>query len=195
MYLLNTRCLLFVLLLASCSTIPSFPGTPDTAPQTKEGIPLPANPTGGTGEGSGDTGCFFNWARQPLPAISTQFRQALRKIDERAEGYAEAYGEDCLDKQGQVQYFVAMESDFYITFNLESLDDRDLLGAYLGQVITLISESYPPERTPGPQPGTIRVTFESSGESVNLWFTLPEAQKALDESQDGETLFESLHKD
>jgi hypothetical protein len=138
-----------------------------------------------------DTGCGFVWAREPLADLSNEFDAALREVLPEASGYAEAYGENCLNNQGEVVRFLAMETDFYVTLKIENLEDKQALGELIEQVLSVVAE-FPPEETPGPQPGYVGITFETPGEELRLWFTQVDAETALENGLRGEELFNAL---
>ena len=84
-----------------------------------------------------------------------------------------------------------METDFYITLQVENLEDRRALGESVEQVMEVLVD-FPSDRIPGPQPGYIGITFESPGDSLRLWFMRTEAESALEEGLRGVELFNTL---
>ena len=135
--------------------------------------------------------CYFNWTREVLPELSKEFETALKGIHPQAKGYAEAYGEDCINQDGDVVYFVAMETDFYVTFQVEDLEDKQALGNLAKQVLGVLT-NFPVEETPGPQPGYVGITFETPDEALRLWFTQIEAESAIENGVGGKELFDTL---
>jgi len=135
--------------------------------------------------------CAFVWANDSLPELSEAFDKALKEIQTQAEGYAKAYGENCVTEQGEVVRFLAMETDFYITLKVESLENKQALGELSEQVMAVLAE-FPTDETPGPQPGYIGITFEAPGDSLRIWFTRTNAKIALENGLQGEELFNAL---
>ena len=137
------------------------------------------------------TECSYVWAREPLPDLSEEFRAALTAVQPRADGHAEAYGENCLNDKGEVVRFSAMETDFYVVLKVNDLEDKAMLGDMIKQVLSVVA-NFPKENTPGPQSGFVGITFESSAAQLRLWFTQVDAQAALDNGLRGEELFNAL---
>ena len=138
-----------------------------------------------------NTECGYAWAREPLADLSKEFESALKEIQPQANGYAEAYGENCINNNGEAVRFLAMETDFYVTLKVQDLGNEHALGELIEQVLAVVSE-FPPEDTPGPQPGSVGVTFKASGGELRLWFTQVEAKIAIDKGLSGKELFNAL---
>jgi len=137
------------------------------------------------------TECSFVWARESLPDLSKDFKEALKDVQSQANGYAEAYGENCMDSQGNVVRFLAMETDFYVTLEVKDLQDRQALGELIEQVLD-VAAKFPVEDTPGPQPGYVGITFEAPGDELHLWFTQSDAETAIENGLHGGELFDAL---
>ena len=135
--------------------------------------------------------CAYVWARESLPDLSKGFKEALQKIQPQADGYAEAYGENCIDSQGNVVRFLALETDFYVTLKVIDLEAKQALGEWIEQVLVVVAK-FPVEDTPGPQPGYVGITFETPGDELRLWFTQMDAETALENGLQGEELFNAL---
>jgi hypothetical protein len=140
---------------------------------------------------STDSACYFNWAKKALPELSKKFEEALKDVSLQADGYAEAYGENCINQDNEVVYFAAMETDFYITLNVEDLEDKQVLGDLIEEVFTVM-EKFPAEETPGPQPGYVGITFEASDDSIYIWVMRTEVESALENGLQGAELINSL---
>ena len=152
----------------------------------------PSNPVTETlSQDYDSTECGFVWAREPLADLSGNFKKALKDIQPQANGYAEAYGENCIDNQGEVVRFLAMETDFHVTLRVKDLNDKQALGDLIEQVLGVVSK-FPVEQTPGSQPGYVGITFEAPGDNMRLWFTQLEAQAAIEAGLGGEELFNIL---
>ena len=135
--------------------------------------------------------CAYMWARKSLPDLSKDFEEALKEMQPQADGYAEAYGENCMDNQGNVVNFLAMETDFYVTLEVKNLEDKQALGELIEQVLAAVAK-FPAEDTPGPQPGYVGITFKAPGDELRLWFTQMDAQTALENGLQGEELLNAL---
>jgi len=138
-------------------------------------------------------GCGWQWNEQSQPELSTQFLEDLEQRGlqpQSAQVYA--YGEDCLDPLTlEVLYFAAMETDFRISLRVSSVEDRDELGRQL-HILLQILQAYPPESTPGPQPGRVDVTFLDGSAQTSLHFKLLESLEAAKPDLTNTALFERL---
>lgn len=170
--------LLLGLLLAGCS-LPSLPQVTPTADVPPTVTPPPQS-------------CGWQWASQPLPELSAQVEQAMQAaVQPQAQAYAQAYGENCRQADGSVAYFATLETDFYVTLEVEDLSNADALGVLLEQVLTVL-DGFPPQATPGPQSGYARVTFQAGGEQRTLWFPLSLADQKRREGLHGADLLRAL---
>jgi hypothetical protein len=180
--------ILLLFLLSACNL--TRPGQPapglTVVPDT---VPIPGTNT--PPEENTSTECGFTWAREPLADLSKEFDETLKVLLPQASGYAEAYGENCLNTKGEVVRFLAMETDFYVTLEVKDLEDKRVLGELIEQVLGVVSE-FPVEETPGSQSGYVGITFEAPGDELRLWFTQLEAQAAIDSGLRGEELFNIL---
>ena len=96
-----------------------------------------------------------------------------------------------MTETGEVARFLAMETDFHITLNVEDLDDQQTLGRLVKVVMTVLAE-FPIEDTPGPQPGYVGLTFETTNDSLRLWVMRTDIEAALENGLQGEELFIAL---
>lgn len=106
------------------------------------------------------TGCYYVWATRPLPDLSQEIDTALQKMDPAVTGSAYAFGEDCVYADGHAD-FGAMETDYRVTVQVDTLKDLDLLGNWIRRVVPVI-EGMPPADVPGPQPGRVEFIFEKN---------------------------------
>jgi hypothetical protein len=174
--------LLLVILLAACN-LPAF--TPMLRPTTVTDTPDTE---------TGYTECYWNWASQPLPDLSAEVQSALEAVGLRGvTASAEAYGENCIIGTGEVDHFATMETDFRIRMEVHDLADIATLGDLLEQILVVL-DAFPPEATPGPQPGYIGVRFVHETEDINLWFTVMYGDSARAQGLHGANLFTELHK-
>ncbi|HUH98743.1 MAG TPA: hypothetical protein VLZ89_15365 [Anaerolineales bacterium] len=110
--------------------------------------------------------CAFVEATQDLPAVTAQFDQALKQLQPGASGRAEAYGENCVSAAGPAT-FSAMETDFYITAQVNDLNDQTELGGWIVNAMNII-ESLPPGLLSGPQEGFAEFTFKTESDQKVL---------------------------
>lgn len=179
---------LILLLAALACNLPtrSLPAAPETA------SPLPALPALPDTSTPTIGPCGFNWARESLPDVSEKLVGLLKEAQLPVESaVAEAYGENCIYEDGSVAYFAAMETDYSITLNVPTLDDKAALGELLGKVLTTL-QALPVGSTPGPNPGYIGVTFQAGEQSERLWFERRRAEEALQQGLTGEQLYKTL---
>lgn len=140
----------------------------------------------------GYTQCAWIWATQALPDLSAEVQSALQAAGlTGVTSSAEAYGEDCITASGEVDHFAAMETDFRITVQAASLNDREALGTTLEQILVVL-DAFPPESTPGPQSGYVGVTFQAGSDELRLWFTINEGKSALALGLRGASLLDKI---
>lgn len=171
-----------MVLLSACNLPGSEQSIPDVSPATETDE---SGPDYETGE------CAFMWAKNPLPELSKDFDQLLKESLPNAEGYAEAYGENCITETGEVSHFLAMETDYHVTFEVDNLNDEQILGELVEAVIEVLAE-FPTEDTPGPKPGYVDLTFEAPNDSLHLWLMRSDIETALENGMQGEELFTDL---
>jgi hypothetical protein len=188
-FILKTTGILIISLLSACN----FPGVrvPLLSPSSETTVEAETQQTVEPTQNYESTACGFMWASNPLPELSDDFNKALRKVQPQASGYAEAYGENCIDNEGKIVRFLTKETDFHVTLNVNNLEDKQTLGELIEQVVAVVAK-YPPEDTPGPQPGYVGITFEAPTDELHLWFTQMDAETALKSGLKGETLFNAL---
>ena len=136
--------------------------------------------------------CGFQWATQPLTDLTRDVELALKDAGlSNFNARAEAYGENCIDENGEVVYFATMETDFHITLKAKDLNDTDELGQLLDTALSVL-DNFPPDETPGPQAGYIGITFEAQNDSMRLWFALTKVDSLLQQGLSGEELLNAL---
>lgn len=119
-------------------------------------------------------GCGWQWATQYLGPLSTQVQLALENAGISVVSvHAQVFGENCLSSENEILYFAPMETDFEISVTVEDLSDTNSLGNLL-EAILVVLDSFPPEETPGPQPGLIGIEFINGSE--HLWIRLTVAE-------------------
>ena len=134
-----------------------------------------------------DSNCAFSWAYQDLPdaarALQTAFDDAgvtsIRAIR------AEAYGENCIKADGQVSYFGAMTSDFYLAATVKNLDDAD----EVGQLITTAYNTITSLKIKLPAgPGYLDIIFSAGGQSKRFRTMFYQLKPLIDAGQGGAEL-------
>ncbi len=178
---------ILLLIAAACTAAPSPVST---------GITLQAVETDTATPGNQDLQpCAYMWASQQLPDINTQLQDAFAAAGLKGvTGWVEAYGENCVDTQtNKVISFSAMETDFHIQVETTDLKDLHTLGALVEQVL-IVLDQFPPEKTPGPQPGYIGVQFTAGQDSLNLWFSVTKGISGRQQGLDGADLLNYLLK-
>ena len=186
-FILKATGILIISLLSACN----FPGTGVSAPPSETTVEAGVQQTVEPTQDYESTDCGFMWASNPLPELSGDFDKALKQVQPQASGYAEAYGENCIDNEGNVVRFLTMETDFHITLKVNDLEDKQVLGKLIEQVLAVVA-TYPPEETPGPQPGYVGITFEAPTDKIRLWFIQKDGESAIKNGLQGAELFNTL---
>ncbi len=156
--------------------------------------PISATPTETLADPANPPQCAYVWARQALPELSAQVQQAFDEAGmSGVTAHAGAYGENCVDAQGNVVYFATLETDFYVTLKVADLTDTENLGNILEDVL-IVLDGYPPDETPGPQPGYIAIAFQAGEDLLNLWFSVTAGEDARKHGLRGSALFDALYR-
>ena len=80
--------------------------------------------------------------------------EKLKNADPRVKSArAEAYGENCIAEDGSLVRFAARETDFYVTFKVENLQDEAALAGFLGWALWEALEGRQPPPQPERKPG------------------------------------------
>ena len=180
--------ILTIFLFSACN----FPRTGAPAP-TLAVVPneAPAQQTVESTQDYESVECAYVWANAPLPELSDDFNKALKDAQPQANGYTEAYGENCIDSEGKIVRFLTMETDFHVTIKVNDLEEKKALGELIKQVLAVVAK-FPPEGTPGPQPGYVGITFEAPADELRLWFAQTDGEAAIENGLRGEELFNTL---
>lgn len=158
-----------------------------TAPVTT--APPSATPTPASAE---NTPCVWQWATQTNDEL-TQTIQAV--VDQRGVSditiVAMSYGENCLNADASLRYYAIMETDFQVSIRVESVQDEAALAEKITAALAVLKD-YPPEQTPGPQPGYITFTFHDGNEERLLRAGYIQAMEALARSGAAPALLAAL---
>lgn len=142
--------------------IPKFSQTLETPhiDQGPDGVitDVPANPQD----------CAYQWAYQDLPALSSDFLQAIQQLQPGAQASAFVFGENCVHPDGSAT-FLPMETDFNVTLQANDLSDTATLGEWVVKIMQVI-EDIPADQIVGPRPGRVSILFQSNGQQSGVNF-------------------------
>ena len=122
--------------------------------------------------------CGYQWAYQDLPELSSSFQQSIQALQAEATANAYAFGENCIDPNGNVAAFLAKETDFNITLHVDDLTNNSDLGEWIVKIMQVIDD-IPQAQIVGPQPGRVSIIFQSNADQkvvnfyVNQYEDLP----------------------
>jgi hypothetical protein len=119
--------------------------------------------------------CGYQWAYQDLPELSSRFQQSVQALQAEAKANAYVFGENCIRPDGSIASFLARETDFNITLQVEDLNNETELGAWIVKVMEIIT-ALPPEQIVGPLPGTVFLIFQSSSGQTAINFGIEQFQ-------------------
>lgn len=149
----------------------------------------PVRPTPASAE---NMPCIWQWATQTNDEL-TQTIQAV--VDQRGVSditiVAMSYGENCLNADASLRYYAIMETDFQVSIRVESVQDEAALAEKITAALAILKD-YPPEQTPGPQPGYITFTFHDGNEERLLRAGYIQAMEALARSGAAPALLAAL---
>jgi hypothetical protein len=146
--------LFWTLILCACSTGAASPVAVSPSP-TEASLPLPTAVPIETQE------CGYQWANKDLPELSSSFQGSIQALQPEAQANAYAFGENCIRSDGSVAEFLAMETDFNVSLQVDDLANESVLGKWIVQVMQII-ENIPAEQIAGPRPGRVSIVFQSS---------------------------------
>ena len=163
----------FIFILAACNLPRSSP--------TSE--PTSGNPQN----------CYFNWATQPLPELSTKVQVAMTAAGLRnVKATAEAFGENCYDPETNIPVrFATLETDFRMVAAVDDLADKDNLGNMLEKILGVLDD-FTAGDVPGTQAGYIFISFQAGSENLNMSFTVTAAKSARAAGLHGSALLQEL---
>lgn len=181
--------LLILLLLPGCKawvTLWAPMPTSFPTPVTPQTIPPESTPT------FNPLMCIYVEEFRPLPDLSVDLLDlfdlaGFRDIDV----WAEAYGQVCLDKNKESRDFLPRQTNIRVALSLASLEDLNQVGDRLREVLAVLV-SIPQEELPGPDIGTMSVTFYAGGSDLKFLFPIDLARRAYDQGLTGEDLINVL---
>lgn len=136
--------------------------------------------------------CAWQWATQDLPEVATQLRLELEAAGlEVLSLSAFAFGENCLDNEGRVSRFAAMQTDFQITLGVEDVEDEQAAGDKLALLIAILN-GFPAEQLAGPNPGQVTITFSDGSQQRVAAFSARQIPAWVDEGLSGTDLIEAV---
>ena len=119
-------------------------------------------------------GCGFQWAYEDLPELSEEFQRSIQALQPEAKARVYIFGEDCIHLDGS-KTFLAMETDFDITLQVNDPTDDSALGDWIVKIMQVILE-IPKERIVGPRPGLVRIVFQFGDQSRGVNFYVDQYQ-------------------
>ena len=122
--------------------------------------------------------CAYTWAYHDAPKLTESLNAVLQEINRDASVNVQLYGEDCVYADGRSTFGV-METDFYISLPVEDLENKDMFGNWMGQVLPLITQ-IPREEIQG-KFGFVEFWFEHAGQKL-MMARVP-VQEYLDKGQ------------
>lgn len=136
--------------LQTSPTIPVIGIVVSTTPSANSNLPMTS---------MAESPCAWRWATQTLPELSATIQAEFTLSDGvNIAASALAFGEECLNLDGTVRDFSVMQTDFNVAIILNETSDDGTLGNLLSSILAVLA-NYPPENTPGPQPGKINFSF------------------------------------
>ena len=137
--------------------------------------------------------CGWQWATQDLPDVTRQVSAVLERAGIVATSvHAYAFGENCFNAQGDIQYFATRETDFDLTLPVASLADRETVGNLAADVLAILVRDFAPGATPGPMPGRITLMFSDGSGEARLVVQQDQAADCVARGLRGSALLDEL---
>lgn len=115
--------------------------------------------------------CAFIWTYREHPELTNGLDASIKALIPNASSRAAIFGEDCVAADGQTVRFLPMQTDFYVTVSVETLDDYETFGNWIYEVMQVV-DGFPPEDLAGLQLGFVEFRFEKSV-SESIGFRVP----------------------
>lgn len=136
--------------------------------------------------------CLYVEDFRPLNELTTTYFDLLDDAGfSDFEVQVEAYGQVCLDDNKEVREFLARQTNIRLSMSISSLEDLELVGNRLRDVLDVIY-SIPQVELPGSDIGNLSVTFSSAGNEMQFSFPLDLGRRALEQGLSGDRLVEVL---
>lgn len=105
---------------------------------------------------------------------------------------AEAFGENCVNADGNVQRFLPMQTDLYLQTDLTDLSP-EMVGNQVELIYTVLQQ-IPTETLPGPGSASAYLSFEFTAgqESIRFRVQRPQVMAALQAGNHGAELYNAL---
>jgi hypothetical protein len=180
------RTLLFCsLILGACSTDVSSPqNVPSSTTGASAALPTTVDP-------STPQECGYQWAYKDLPELSSSFHQYIQVLQPEAQASAFAFGENCVHADGSAD-FIAMETDFNVTLQVNDLSIASDLGEWIVKVMRVV-EDIPPDQIVGPRPGRVSLRFQSNDNEQFVNFYIDQYQ-SLPSGLNNAEIYQALQK-
>ncbi len=120
------------------------------------------------------TSCGYQWAQQDLPELTAQLQAAIQGFQPTAQVKAFAFGEDCVHVDGSSN-FLAMETDFNISMQVDDSGNEEKLGTLIVQVMQVIL-NIPKDQIKGPRPGRVSFLFQGLSQNQGVSFYIDQYQ-------------------
>ncbi len=120
--------------------------------------------------------CSWQWANQNLPDVASKTAETLNSAGiVTSDLRVSAYGENCYDNLGKLQYFAAMTTDFYLTIEVNDLTDDTLAAKLIASYEALNALSDLPAK-----PGYLDIAFVAGSSDKHIRTMFDQIQVALD---------------
>lgn len=157
--------------------------------------PLPTLAQTGQPTDTPQGGCSYQTASNPLADLSSQLQDMYNQAGfSNLHVEADAYGENCILADGSQGGFTQTETDLKFVLDEDSLDDSTVLAVQAHEILRIIA-GMPEDQLPGPNPGYIGITFQTSkGDTLQYWFPRQVGLNAFQQGLSGDDLLKALQQ-
>jgi hypothetical protein len=135
--------------------------------------------------------CAWQWATEDLWDLAVDVQTDLEAAGlEVINVFVFAFGENCLDENGRVSYFAAMQTDFQFTFRVDTVEDAATIGDIVAESIAVIA-ALPPEQLSGPNPGLVTITVSDGEQRRVVGFSASQIPDWIAQGLGGAALIEA----
>lgn len=138
-----------------------------------------------------DEACAWERHAEPLPAHSAEVKAVLHEawVGEVLSVEAIAYWENCAGPSGEVDRFVATQTDYTVFLDPSRHFNGQTWIDLASQVVVALVSNFPPDSTPGPNPGKVLLYLTAYPDlSMSMTINLQGAAEAVDQGLTGEEL-------